>query len=135
MKTILGAPITRSRPQGREHGYSGRLYVHAYGDPFTPTEDFAGIRREHPGLLLIDHLCLCVPNLEPDPLNAADAILYGTGYAKTVDQGIGGFAFLRDGVEYRHDSFSYEHQAPHRLESHYKHTIELHQPYRYVDVD
>lgn len=125
----------RSRLQGREHGYGGLLYVHTYGDPFTPNEVLTEIKREHPDLLLIDDRCLCVPDLEPDPLNGADAVLYSTGYAKIVDQGIGGFAFLRDGVEYRHESLPYERQALHKLESDYKHSIELHQPYRYLDVD
>lgn len=123
------------RLSNNRDAYGGLLYVHTYGDPALPDEAMRELKHYHPGLLLIDDRCLCIPELEPDHLNVADVILYSTGYAKVVDIGIGGFAFLREEIAYRHCGLPYQPAALSALERGYKRAITMHQPYRYADSD
>jgi len=116
-------------------GYGGLVYVHTYGDPVTPNYAFLEIKQRHPRLLLIDDRCLCVPELQPDPRSAADVLLYSTGYAKIVDLGFGGYAFLRDQVDVVHRRLPYKPEALRRLERDYKKAIEIGRPYTYIDTD
>src|ERR1700690_4329818 len=81
--------------------YGGLLYAHTYGDPSTPQDFFSLIKKQYPDLMVIDDRCLCIPDLVPDPTNTADVILYSTGYAKIVDLEYGGFAHLREDVNYQ----------------------------------
>lgn len=119
--------------QASEHiksgNFGGLLYVHTYGDPSTPGEIFKELKEISTDMLLIDDRCLCPPDLEPDPFNSADVILYSTGYAKVVDGGMGGFAFLGEDLSYQPHHLAFN---PHDLESvekNVKRSIELHERY------
>lgn len=119
-----------------EGSYGGLLYVHSYGDPSTPKECFAEIKEANPDLLLIDDRCLCVPDLEPDGSPAADVVLYSTGYAKIVDLGIGGYAFLDEKTIYdEREPPPFRPPAWEQIEQDYKLCLETGSPYKYVDSD
>jgi hypothetical protein len=133
-KTLhLDLDAVLSQLRSRHGRYGGILYVHTYGDPFTPSQEFAEIKETDPDLLLIDDRCLCVPDLTPDASNAADAVLYSTGYAKLVDHGFGGYAFLQGNIVCRHHALPYEPQDLVALEASYKQAIQSRQDYSYTD--
>lgn len=115
--------------------YGGVLYAHTYGDPSTPDESLSGLKKRFPELLLIDDRCLCVPDLEPREDSAADVILYSTGYAKIVDIGFGGYAFMKDEVPYASRPMPFRQDDLVALEADYRACIEAGRPYRYKDSD
>jgi hypothetical protein len=122
-----------ARVQDQKERYGGLLYVHTYGDPSTPNDFFEAIKSEQPDLLLIDDRCLCVPDLEPAPASPADVVLYSTGYAKIVDVGLGGFAFIREDMTYRHHASSYEPAQLETIEQDCKLTVAAGGAYIYRD--
>ncbi len=115
--------------------YGGVLYAHTYGDPSTPDESLGGLKKRFPELLLIDDRCLCVPDLDPREDKAADVILYSTGYAKIVDIGFGGYAFIQDEVPYAHRQMPFKEEDLAALEAEYRACTEAGGQYRYKDSD
>ena len=113
--------------------FGGLLYAHTYGDPSTPQGSLREIKRNFPDLLLIDDRCLCTPDLEPDPSSPAEAILYSTGYGKIVDQGLGGYAFLKEDLTYRSRSLSFDPRDLETAEHTYKRSVETRERYSYSD--
>jgi hypothetical protein len=110
--------------------HAGILYAHTYGDPTTPTEFFRWVKERWPALLIIDDRCLCIPDLQPSK-SLADATLYSTGYAKIVDIGLGGFAFLQDELEYQHQSLTFDAARLKDLEAAYKQSVERGSAFKY----
>jgi hypothetical protein len=96
---------------------------------------FKELKNQNRDFLLIDDRCLCIPDLGPDPSNVADAILYSTGYAKIVDLGFGGYAFLRDSLAYNRHALPFERSDLDKIEQDYKQCIESGIPYSYLDSD
>jgi dTDP-4-amino-4,6-dideoxygalactose transaminase len=85
----------------RTNAFAGLLFVRPYGNERDPTELFAALHAAQPDLLIIDDRCLCRPDCDGLTISpAADVALFSTGYAKFVDLGGGGFAYIRDGVAY-----------------------------------
>jgi hypothetical protein len=113
--------------------WGGVLYSHTYGDPDTPQDFFRALKESWPNLLLIDDRCLCLPDLVPPEAQAADVALYSTRYAKMVDIGFGGYAFVREGVPYRHLSLPFDRTDLLTLEAAYKATIADSSPFHYRD--
>jgi hypothetical protein len=133
-KTLhLDLDAVRSQLRSRRGRYGGILYVHTYGDPFTPFQEFAEIKETDPDLFLIDDRCLCVPDLAPNASNVADAVVYSTGYAKLVDHGFGGYTFLQGNIVCRHHALPYEPQDLEALEASYKQALQSGQVYSYTD--
>jgi hypothetical protein len=115
--------------------YGGVLYAHTYGEPSTPNEFFQRVKSRYPDLMLVDDRCLCVPDLDlPDEL-FADVALYSTGYAKIVDLGLGGYAFLKADLIYHPKHLPFNPHAHEEMEREYKETIQNRSPYIYVDSD
>lgn len=121
------------RLQGGDFG--GLLYAHTYGEPFTPFDFFAEVKAAYPTLLLIDDRCLCTPDLEADSHNPADVLLYSSGYAKIVDLGFGGYAFLRDDLPYMPRPLPFRQPDLDALEQAYKESLVTRQPFVYSDSD
>ncbi len=115
--------------------YGGVLYAHTYGDAYSPDDLFHEIKNRFPQILLIDDRCLCMPDLDPPASSPADVILYSTGYAKIVDIGMGGYAYLQDGVTCRHRSLPYERAALRAAEDKYKACIASGTEFVYEDSD
>lgn len=113
----------------------GLLYVHTYGEPTVPREFFRRIKSAFPDSLIVDDRCLCLPDTRPDQDSLADVTLYSTGYAKVVDFGFGGYAFLREGVSYRSESQPYDPRALLEVKARYEEAIRLKLPYQYRECD
>ncbi len=115
--------------------YGGVLYAHTYGEPSTPNEFFQRVKSCYPDLMLVDDRCLCVPDLDlPDEL-FADVALYSTGYAKIVDFGFGGYAFLNDDLAYHPEHLPFNSRAHEEMECEYKRAVQDRSPYVYTDSD
>ena len=136
---IAGATLLMDLDQAeallRARQYDGLLYAHTYGEASTPNEFFGFIKNKFPNLLIIDDRCLCTPIFEVDHLNMADVQLYSTGYAKIADLNFGGYAFIRDGINYRTSSLPFMKQHYDVLEKSYKDSIRDRQKINYQDSD
>jgi hypothetical protein len=113
--------------------FGGLLYAHTYGEPSTPLDFFTSIKRLDPEFLIVDDRCLCVPDL--GPIHAADVILYSTGYAKIVELNFGGYAFLRDDLEYHSASLPFNPEHYDEIEKLYKQAIQQRTKFIYHDND
>ena len=127
--------LTQAESHVRTHKYGGLLYAHTYGEASTPKDVFDELKQLDEALLLVDDRCLCVPQLEPDLTNSADLQLYSTGYAKIVDLGFGGYAFLKDELSYETTHLSFNPQAHEQVEKDYKHAVENRAAFVYKDSD
>jgi len=99
--------------------YGGVLYAHSYGETSTPSGFFAGVKALNPTLLIVDDRCLCPPDALAQEESQVDVTLYSSGYAKIVDLGYGGYAFLADSLPYAPHSLPYAPQALAALEESY----------------
>jgi len=115
--------------------FGGLLYAHTYGEVSTPNEFFRRIKQMGEAVLVVDDRCLCVPDLEFDVDNLADVQLYSTGYAKIVDLGFGGYAFLKDELDYQPVRLRFDPRAHDRLERDYKLAIKNGAVFEYRDCD
>jgi hypothetical protein len=113
--------------------FGGLLYAHTYGEPSTPLDFFSAIKSLAPELLVVDDRCLCVPDLEP--LHPADVVLYSTGYAKIAELNFGGYAFLRDDLEYCSVSLPFNPEHHTEIEKFYKQAIQKSEKFIYQDSD
>jgi hypothetical protein len=111
--------------------YGGLLYAHTYGNPSTPSGFFELVKGRWPELTLIDDRCLCIPQAKPESPTLADVVLFSTGYAKIVDLGYGGFAFVQDHVTCMHQSLPFDAEDLKTLESDYKSRIRAGLAYSY----
>lgn len=111
----------------------GLLYSHTYGANATPSDFFQHVKAINPEMIVVDDRCLCIP--EFDVPSMADVVLYSTGYAKVVDVGFGGYAFIRPGVEYQQVSLSFNAENYREMESSYKQAIQAGVQYSYQDSD
>jgi len=117
----------------RKREVGGLLYAHTYGDPSTPADFFKSVKSLNPELLVVDDRCLCIPEFDISSL--ADVVLYSTGYAKVVDMGFGGYAYMRPGVEYHSVSLPFNVGHYVEMESSYKQAIQNGFQYDYHDSD
>ena len=115
--------------------FGGLLYAHTYGEPSTPVEFFQSIKSRYPDLLLVDDRCLCVLDLEPDENTPANATLYSTGYAKIMELGYGGYAFLKDTLPYQPASLPFQPEALKNVEATYKQAVNNRTAFVYQDSD
>lgn len=131
----LGMDLNMARARLAQHpeSYGGLLYSHTYGDASSPADVFRELKEHFPQLLVIDDRCLCLPDLDPPASSAADVILYSTGYAKIVDLGYGGYAFLHDDVAFGHRHLAFRKADLDAIEAGYKACIEAGSPYTYED--
>jgi len=114
--------------------FGGLLFAHPYGAESTPLAFFSALKLSAPDLLIVDDRCLCVPNLEPIH-SGADVILYSTGYAKIAELGFGGYAFLRDDLEYHSASLPFNPADYDQMEKSYKQAIQKREKFSYRDGD
>ena len=131
----LHMDLGQARAKIQTRRFGGLLYAHTYGEASTPYDFFHQIKSEDESILVVDDRCLCIPEVEPDAENLADVQLYSTGYAKIVDLGWGGFAFLKDDVLYRPVHLPFDPQAHEQIEAQYKQTIQDGTAFIYGDSD
>ena len=129
----LNMDLDQAEDLVRRRKFGGLLYAHTYGDLSTPLDFFSAIKVHAPDTLIVDDRCLCVPDLEP--LHAVDVILYSTGYAKIAELNFGGYAFLRDDLEYRSSSLPFKSEHHNEIEKLYKQAIQNRERFTYHDSD
>ena len=115
--------------------YGGILYAHTYGEPSIPEAFFREIKSQHPSLMLVDDRCLCIPDLDPPKKMIADVVLYSTRYAKIVDLGFGGYAFVQESVLYQPEGLRFRPGDLDEIEREYKLAIQNNTPFVYQDTD
>ncbi|MCC6501090.1 MAG: DegT/DnrJ/EryC1/StrS aminotransferase family protein [Anaerolineales bacterium] len=108
-----------ARIKTREVG--GLLYAHTYGDESTPGEFFAQAKALNPEMWIVDDRCLCIPKFET--VSSADVVLFSAGYAKIVDLGGGGYAFLKDEIPCQPVSLPFSAAQLAELEEAYKFAV------------
>jgi dTDP-4-amino-4,6-dideoxygalactose transaminase len=117
----------------RTHKFGGILYAHTYGEPSTPHWAFQSFKHTDPDLLIVDDRCLCAPEFEI--VSSADLVLFSTGYAKVVELNFGGYAFLKDELEYKTTRLSFNAKHYDELERQYKEAVLHHVRFSYHDND
>lgn len=71
--------------------YQGIVYVRTYGCLDDVSIEFQHLHSIAPNIKIIDDRCLCIPEQNPDIMEA-DIVLYSTGRGKQIELGYGGFA-------------------------------------------
>ena len=117
----------------RQRKFGGLLYAHTYGEPSTPSDFLNGIKSLNPELLIVDDRCLCVPEFKPQ--SSADVILYSTGYAKIVDLHFGGYALLRNGLNYQPAYLAFDADDYDQIERSYKKAVQERVQFVYHDMN
>ncbi len=91
--------------------YAGVLFVYTYGVELEMQQAIREFKETHPAVMFVEDKCLCRPALSESVADVSDAVLFSTGYAKYVDVGVGGYAFIKDALPYRRHQVSYEPEA------------------------
>jgi hypothetical protein len=132
-RATLHMELNQAEARIRRGDIGGLLFAHTYGDESTPEEFFALAKSLNPGLLIVDDRCLCIPKFETS--SQADLVLFSTGYAKVVELEYGGYAFLREGVNYESATLPFAPSSPAKLEAEYKAAIRERRRFHYHDSD
>ena len=115
--------------------YGGMLYAHTYGEASTPYGFFANTKSLDPELLILDDRCLCIPNLEPNINSLADVTLYSTGYAKITELNFGGYAFMKENIQYQPSYLPFNSRDHDELEQAYKTAVSQRTRFIYHDTN
>lgn len=130
--TTLHMDLEQAEAEIQKRAVGGILYAHTYGEPSTPEAFFQRLKQLDETILIVDDRCLCVPEI--DPINSvADVQLFSTGYAKLVELGFGGYAFLKADVSYGIAHLPFDADAPDRLEQSYKQALKTRSFFDYHD--
>lgn len=119
--------------QIKKRRIGGVLFAHTYGKADTPHPFFEFAKSLDPELIIVDDRCLCVPDFEGSPF--ADVTLYSTGYAKMVDLGFGGYAFINNEILYKPARLMFNEHHHAQVEDAYKKSIQNRSRYTYRDCD
>jgi len=131
----LHMDLDQAEAEIKKRKIGGVLYAHTYGETSTPSDFFKHIKNIDDSIMIVDDRCLCVPEFEPGPECFADVQLYSTGYAKIVDLGKGGYAFIKDFVDYQVSILPFDDYAHAEIEAAYKVAIQDKSPFQYQDSD
>ena len=131
----LHMDLDQAEAKIKKRKFGGVLYAHTYGEASTPEDFFQHIKDVDDSIMIVDDRCLCVPDLRSKPDKVADVQLYSTGYAKFVELGRGGYAFLKDDVAYQIPSLPFDFQAHDEIEENYKLAIKNRSVFQYQDSD
>jgi len=133
--TTLHMDLEQAEALIAKRRYGGVLYAHTYGESSTPEEFFRHIKQLDGSIVVVDDRCLCIPDLSANVDSNAHIQLYSTGYAKIVDLGLGGYAFLDDEISYSHVHLLFDQHAHDKIEDDYKKSIRDHTLFEYKDCD
>ena len=114
--------------------YAGTLFVHTYGRLQPVKGLIAAMHQVSPESLFIDDRCLDFPQFHP-PTSGADVTLFSSGYAKPVDIGFGGFAYVDETIPYEREQLDFNDEALTTITQRYKEAIAAERPIRNADGD
>lgn len=112
--------------------YSGVLFNHSYGNKVTPYSFFKELKNKYPHTLIIDDKCLCYPTFKLT--DYCDITLNSTGYAKTVNLGFGGYAYINSKHKYKIFNENYSQGKLLKLQNHLKFTLSNNVAFKYTDL-
>lgn len=115
--------------------YDSILFVRTYGADIEFESFFNQLKGINNEFLIIDDKCLAIPELEPDFKKYVDVTLFSTGYAKYVELGFGGYAFIKDDLPYSRISLSYEDADHEQLTNHLREVINGKKNFNYKDTN
>lgn len=84
---------------------AGIVFVRTYGHVYETDLLFNKIKLIQPDCKIIDDKCLCLPNFDELINNNVDLVLYSTGYAKQIELGYGGYAYINKLIEKAESKF------------------------------
>src|SRR5258706_1583372 len=131
--TNLHMDLEQAETWVKSRKVGGLLYAHTYGDASTPDDFFQSLKSINPELIIVDDRCLCIPEFEIS--SSADVVLYSTGYAKIVELGFGGYAFIDERVQYQSSHLPFNSYHHDKLEYAYKQALSLRENFVYHDSD
>ena len=134
-EATLHMDLDQASDRLRRARFGGVLYAHTYGEASTPNEFFELVKTRDPELLVLDDRCLCPPDVDAPTALAADVALYSTGYAKHVDLGFGGYAFMHSATPYVPASLAFVPSHYVELEASYQASIKTGSRFTYHDSD
>lgn len=112
----------------------GVLFVHSYGSRQNTENIFKTLRNLNPQLFLIDDRCVGLPEMWIESQNPeANLNLYSTGYAKFVEFGSGGFAYLSEDTNYQVHSEFFKEADHERLVGQMNESIQKDKAFIYQD--
>lgn len=117
----------------RKRELGGLLYAHTYGDESTPDDFFALAKSLNPEMLIVDDRCLCIPAFDAN--SSADVVLFSTGYAKIVELNFGGYALMKDDVDFQPVQLKFDPAHHAELEKSYKDSIQSRTQFVYHESD
>jgi len=110
------------------------FYIRSFGYIENTLELFREIRKIDKNLIIVDDRCACIPETKvPDEM--ADMYLYSTGYAKFVEFGKGGFAFLRESFNYQSPELPFSDEAHQKLVEQMNESIKNNNLFVYKDTN
>lgn len=113
----------------------GILYVRTYGSDHNAETLFECIKNFKESLYIIDDQCLKRPEFISGEMGTrANLILNSTGYAKYVDLGYGGFAYLDDKANYERYNLTFNPEDHKKLQQQFKKSIET-ENFKYADTN
>jgi hypothetical protein len=115
--------------------FGGFLYAHTYGEPSTPQDFFKNIKMDFPEVFVLDDRCLCIPEAKPVVDTNADLSLYSTGYSKFVELNRGGYAFLKDDVNYQPSKLPFNGKDLEYVKQVYNQAVQDRSMFEYHDSD
>lgn len=131
--TSLHMDVEQAEARIKRGAVGGLLYAHTYGEKSMPNDFFHSLKSLQPEILIVDDRCLCIPEFESDSL--ADMVLFSTGYAKIVELNFGGYAFVKDEINYQPVELKFDPNHPTELEKLYKDAIQNQFQFVYHDRD
>jgi hypothetical protein len=129
----LHMDLEQAEARIKKRDVGGVLYAHTYGEESTPEEFFTRAKSLNPELLIVDDRCLCLPQLETE--SSADVVLFSTGYAKVVELNSGGYAWMREDVDYEPVQLKFDPAHHEELEKSYKAAVQNRTRFDYHDSD
>ena len=129
----LHMDLNQAEARIKKGDVGGVLYAHTYGEESTPDEFFMRAKSLNPALLIVDDRCLCVPAFDAN--SSADVVLFSTGYAKVVELNSGGYAWMREDVDYEPAQLKFDPAHHEKLEKSYKAAVQNRTRFDYRDSD
>lgn len=113
--------------------YDSLLFVRAYGADLDFNNFFDKLKKIKNDLFIIDDKCLAIPEFEPDLSKKVDVTVFSTGYAKYIELGFGGYAFIKDAFPYLRVNLPYNNIDHTELTNNFKEVINCYKQFNYKE--
>ncbi len=120
-----------------EYSSIGLLYVRNLGIIHQNVDEvFRDLKKDNPDIFIIDDRCPCRIDFEEKMLCPnADVTLFSTGYAKYVEMGFGGCAFVNSPLQYHSNKLKYLKTDHDNLVDSFNYSIQNNKRFIYKESD